>query len=98
MKEELISLILETLRGMSEDEDSPYTDVTPDTVLFGKNGILDSIGLVSLIVAVEQAIEDRYAVAVTLADEKAFSQKSSPFRSVLALADYAAQITEAEKQ
>jgi acyl carrier protein len=59
-----------------------------DTVLFGRGGSLDSVGLVSLIVGVEQGIEERFGVCMTLADERAMSQKSSPFRSVRALTEY----------
>ena len=51
---------------------------------------LDSMALVSLVIAVEQAIEEKYGVAVALADEKALSQRSSPYRTVNSLAAYAA--------
>jgi acyl carrier protein len=42
-----------------------------------------------LIIAVEQAIEEQFGVAITLADERSFSLSQSPFRNVGALADYA---------
>jgi len=61
---------------------------SPETALFGRTGRLDSLGLVNLIVAVEQAAEDELAVSVVLADEKAMSQRTSPFRTVGALAAY----------
>lgn len=61
---------------------------SPETALFGRAGRLDSLGLVNLIVAVEQAAEDELAVSVVLADEKAMSQRTSPFRTVGALAAY----------
>ena len=59
-----------------------------DAPLFGRDGVLDSLGLVSFVVAVEQAIEDELGLTLALADEKALSQKHSPFRTVGALADY----------
>ena len=59
-----------------------------DTVLFGKNGRLDSIALVNLIVAIEGEIEERFGIIITLADQKAMSQKNSPFQSIKSLADY----------
>ncbi len=92
MKEELIKLIQEALHEMSESGQFDLDGFTVDTPLFGKDGILDSIGLVTLIVAVEQGIEDRFQTTVVLADEKAFSQKKSPFRSVDSLATYAAEL------
>jgi acyl carrier protein len=61
---------------------------SPEMALFGSAGRLDSLGLVSLIVAIEQAVEDELAVSVVLADEKAMSQRSSPFRTVGSLAAY----------
>tara|TARA_B100001123_G_scaffold446302_1_gene600333 strand:- start:15526 stop:15822 length:297 start_codon:yes stop_codon:yes gene_type:complete len=59
-----------------------------DTILFGKSSILDSLGLVNLIVAVEQQIEDELDVGLSLADERAMSQKSSPFRTIGTLVQY----------
>ena len=59
-----------------------------ETHLFDKQGKLDSIGLVNFIVSLEQALADEFGIAVTLADEKAFSRETSPFRTVGSLADY----------
>lgn len=59
-----------------------------DTVLFGADAVLDSIALVSLIVAIEERIEEKTGFLVTLADEKAMSRKSSPFRNVSTLSQY----------
>ena len=68
-----------------------------DTVLFGDSGLLDSVGLVSLIVAIEQEIENELGVSIVLADERAMSQQHSPFRSIGALADYAASLVSTEQ-
>ena len=59
-----------------------------ETRLLGSQSVLDSIHLVSLIVAVEREVEDAFGVAVTLADERALSMQASPFRSIQSLADY----------
>ena len=59
-----------------------------NTVLFGEGGKLDSLGLVSLIVATEQKIEEEFDRSLTLADEQAMSQKTSPFRTVSTLSAY----------
>jgi acyl carrier protein len=37
---------------------------------------------------IEQNIEDEFDVSITIADEKAMSQKRSPFRTIGTLADY----------
>ena len=59
-----------------------------DTVLFGKSAKLDSMALVTLIVAVEEKVEEEFGVLLTIADERALSQKNSPFRTVTIFADY----------
>ena len=41
-----------------------------------------------MVVAVEQNIEDEFDVTITLADERAMSQQTSPFRTVGTLTDY----------
>ena len=53
-----------------------------DTVLFGRFAKLDSLGLVNLIVATEEKIEIELEETITLADERAMSQKNSPFRTI----------------
>ena len=58
------------------------------TVLFGRDGNLDSLGLVNLLVAIEQNIEVVFDVNITIADERAMSQKHNPFGTVGSLADY----------
>ena len=60
----------------------------PGTRLLGSQSILDSMHLVSLIIAIEREVEDTFGVALTLADERALSMKESPFRSIQSLADY----------
>ena len=61
---------------------------SPDTILFGRSGMLDSMALVSLIVSVEENIAEKLGIAITIADERAVSQKSSPFQTVKTLTDY----------
>jgi len=93
MKRELELVIIETLKEVVDNElaEGPE-EPGVDTPLFGRNGLLDSLGLVSLVVALEQVIEDRYGVALSLADEKALSQAHSPYRTVASLASYAEAI------
>ena len=60
------------------------------TVLLGEGGAVDSLGLVRLVMTVERQVEDDFGVLLSLTDEKAMSQRNSPFRSVGALTDYIA--------
>ena len=56
--------------------------------LFSENGVLDSLGLVNLIMSIEEQFEDYLDTSIVIADEKAMSQKNSPFQSVQSMADY----------
>ena len=69
-----------------------------DTILFGKGSTADSLDLVNLIVSVEAGLADRFGAAVAIADEKAFSRKSSPFKTVRSLADYAKELLDEAQQ
>ena len=53
---------------------------------------LDSIGLVTLIADLEEDIRVATGKTVTLADEKAMSRLTSPFRRVDLLAEYVVEI------
>lgn len=56
--------------------------------LYNSSIALDSISLVTLIVDIEQAIEDQFNMPIILANEKAMSQRNSPFRTIGTLTDY----------
>jgi acyl carrier protein len=89
---ELLELIGQCAKEVSEQQQVTLpADIGPDTRLFGKPGLFDSIGLVSLVLAVEEAVEDEYGVTIALADQRAMSQNSSPFRSMQSLAEHACQ-------
>jgi acyl carrier protein len=59
-----------------------------DTVLLGDGGAVDSLGLVRLVLMVERQVEDDFRVPISLTDEKAMSQRSSPFRTLGTLTAY----------
>ncbi len=65
-----------------------------ETSLMGQGTSLDSFELVGLVLSVEGKIAEEFGMAVTLADEKAMSQRSSPFRTVATMADYIVQLIE----
>ena len=85
----LVDLVADTVRryclAMRPSEEA----IAAETVLFGPSGILDSIGLVSVIVELEQKLSDHAGRDVSLMDDRALSQARSPFRTVQSLADYA---------
>jgi acyl carrier protein len=86
-----ITLVVDALQEVLQRNAIEVTNsLGADTRLFGRDGLLDSMGLVTLVVAVEQAVEEEYGISVSLADDRALSQRNSPYRTVGALAEYAA--------
>ena len=83
---EIVFAAIDALNQQATDE--AVLEKSSGTVLFGRGSKLDSLGLVGLIVEVEQGIAEEFDAEITLADEKAMSQKSSPFRTVDTLVDY----------
>ncbi|MBX7155409.1 MAG: hypothetical protein K1X91_10645 [Bacteriodetes bacterium] len=61
--------------------------VTGETRLVGSNAVVDSVGLVSVIVDVEGRLADA-GIDVSLLSDKAMSMQRSPFRSVDSLAEF----------
>ena len=57
----------------------------PDTQLFGSKGTLDSIGLVNFITIIEELVEKETGKYITVANEAAMLETSSPFKSVASL-------------
>ena len=68
-----------------------------DTALYGRNGHLDSLGLVNFIVAVEKNLSKEFGLKMKLDDERAVSHHSSPFISVQALTNYIVSRLEEDK-
>lgn len=66
---------------------------TADTVILGPGSRLDSLGLVNLIVGVEDRVQAEYAVALTLADE--LMQPETTLQTLGALAGYVHRCIEA---
>ena len=67
---------------------------SPETILFGKSAKLDSLGLVTLIVAIEERLADELGAIVSIADERALTQPRSPFRTIGSLAAYVSDLLE----
>ena len=89
---EVQRVVIESLRGVLESmEQVPGLvpkDIGESTVLIGEGAVLDSMRVVSLIVEVEQSIEEEANVSITIADARAMNMSSSPFRTVESLTDY----------
>ena len=65
-----------------------------DSVIYGSNGQLDSLGLVNFVVGVEQKIEDVFEKSINLTDDKAMSEKNSPFQTIETFVNYIYDVLE----
>jgi hypothetical protein len=76
--------------NLSRDPDAQLT-IAPDAPVFGPDSPLDSLGLVALLLDIE---EDLVAIGchIVLSDERAMSQKRSPFRSVSSISEYISSV------
>lgn len=89
MRKKIVLSIYDSIDSLNaQNLDEQPIAKSENTVLFGSNSNLDSLGLINLIVTVEQNIEDELDTTITLADERAMSQETSPFRTVGTLTDY----------
>ncbi len=89
MNQKIEAIIIKTLEELNEElQDESLNNPTNQTKLFGSNSPLDSMALVSFITDLEEKISEEFNEDIILADEKAMSQKTSPFRSVETLTLY----------
>ena len=89
MKEKIEEIIYEVLDDLNDEIESEELEhPSRETKLFGEEGVLDSLALVSAITDIEEAVREEFGKNITIADEKAMSMKRSPFSTVGTLADY----------
>ena len=92
-----VDIVTRSLREVIDQLGDTPPEITDDTVIIGKDAVVDSLGIVALVVEIEQRLEAEHNLALTLASEKALSQRSSPFRTVGVLADYVCELATEEK-
>jgi acyl carrier protein len=88
-KEKIVSIIKEAFEDFAETE-GLNININDNTSLMGSNSVIDSLGLVTLLVDVESRLADE-DIEMSIISEKAMSQKNSPFINVNSLAEYIAE-------
>ena len=88
-REQALALVLRRLAALGRELGKPALEkADAQTRLFGEAAALDSIGLVTLIADLEEDVRQETGRDVVLADEKAMSRLTSPFRRAGLLADH----------
>lgn len=89
MQEKITEIIKDALVELNETLGlEALKHPTEETLLYGPKGVLSSLELVNLIVLVEERIEQVFGIEIILADDRALSQRLSPFVQVKRLARY----------
>ena len=90
----MLDLIIKAVHDVAGLSDKPSgSTINADTPLMGSGRVVDSIGLVTLIVDVENRVAEQTGQSVSLMDDRAMSQTRSPFRTVGSLAEYVTELT-----
>lgn len=88
-REQALTMVLRRLAALGRELGKPALEkADAHTRLFGEAAALDSIGLVTLIADLEEDIRRATGRDVVLADERAMSRLTSPFRRAGLLADH----------
>jgi len=98
MKDKILGIVSETIdefNALASDDQQLEKEL--DAPLYGGRGKLDSLGLVNIMVSVEQKAKDEFGVVIEVANEKAISQENSPFKTVGSLVNYIEKLLK-EKQ
>jgi acyl carrier protein len=95
-RQEITKLVIEAVSDYleSQDDDGASTEIEQNTMLFGDFSVLDSLGLVSVIVDIETQIRERGFDGITLTSDEVITRTQSPFRTVLTLVDFIDELIE----
>lgn len=89
MKDKILKIVYESLTdALAASGTSLEGELSAETRLYGVKGALDSIALVGLIADIEDRVSQEFDRDIILADERAMSQRLSPFGRVSLLVDY----------
>ena len=86
--EEIQAVVLEVLHDANLVRAvDQQLQINPKSPIFGSDGQLDSMELVVFAIDIEDAFAER-GIEISLSDERAMSDKNSPFRDVPSLVAY----------
>jgi len=85
-KSNILAIIIDCLRNYLEGQGLD-NKIDETTELFGTNAILDSMGLVNLVIDIESKFLND-GIEISLVSEDAMSRRNSPFRTVSTLSNF----------
>ena len=88
MRQRAFEIVSKAVAELAEDMGFPSLATPVEaTPLFGGDDGIDSLSLVRLVADIERAAERELGKTIVLADERAMSRRSSPFRTVGTLSE-----------
>ncbi len=91
LRQDVERLVSECLADALEEAGAP-APVTAESRIYGGGSPLDSTAVVSLVIDVEGRLAEELELTISLTDERAMSQKHSPFRDVRNMVDYVVRL------
>jgi acyl carrier protein len=89
----VLECIHKALRALNKERSAgDQITIGLDTCLFGKDSVLDSLSLVSVIVDIETLVSDQFHHSVSLTDDRAMSREPVPFTDVTVLKSYVLEL------
>lgn len=99
MQDKIQEIIKEAIDELNEQLDDENKILYNDETRFvGSHACIDSMGFVTFISIIEGLITDKLNKSIQLVNEKAFSQKHSPFYSIQTLTDYIQELLNETKE
>lgn len=97
MQEKIKQIIIDSVKDLNEQlDDDNKLQISDNMSIFGKEGKLDSLDFVNLMVIIEDNIFKVFNKSITIVSEKAFSLKYNPFADVEKLTHYIQSILAGE--
>jgi acyl carrier protein len=99
-KNEILEVIVEVIESFNGLDIEPKIQFTSagNALLFDPKSSLDSLALVTLVLNIEDKLSEKFGLNITLADDRAMSQKNSPFRTTESLTEYIFSLENAARE
>lgn len=86
--QEVENVVVEVVRDICNERGIESLTLDCDTILIGSEALVDSVGLVTIVMEIEERLSEDFAVEVSLTSDKAMSRERSPLRTIGSIRDY----------
>ncbi len=89
MSNDILNLVYAAIDDVNAQAvDRPPIPKSPDARLLGRDGGIDSLSFVNLVVAIEERIQDSLGKSIVLVNEESMGQDRNPFRTVSSMVQH----------